>query len=350
MLAKSLSANFKSTYAIGLPPNHHVSFLASSVPISDLDRRPERDIIEYALTPIRELPSESTLPEFIRKYLLFGRLYHQDGRLEAIYIDRIRRKHQYIISGVSSMYPDESHILAKWQYDAGHFSNELSFSSLGSLLDFRSVYHFDYRQARWSFGGELCYAGDENSGGLSLGGRYRRFLSSANKESLSANLGNLVDICGLINPIMGHLGLYYTRSIGSNLLMATEYDFNMYSYESDLAFGLCFVPFNVPSFSEDSNNTKNEHLSYAIPDAEMPANHPANIDKDLSMSHQLVKFRIGIGSGLAVMWEAQYGNLLIGIGASLEPTPSTGGIVSSLYPESTAPQGSLGVELQYYFD
>ena len=166
VLGKSLSSHFKASYAIGLPPNHHMSFMASSQPINIIERRAEQDLLEYALTPLASLDPKRL--DHQRQYLLMGRIYHQDARVEGLYIDRIAPNVQYFLSGVSSLYPDESHLLAKWQYDAGRYSNEVSWTSLGSIFGFRSVYHFDYRQARWSVGGEVYYAGDERSGGRTL--------------------------------------------------------------------------------------------------------------------------------------------------------------------------------------
>lgn len=46
----------------------------------------------------------------------------------------------------------------------------------------------------------------------------------------------------LVNPVMGHLGITYARSYKKHLLMATRYDFNYFSYDSDLSVGLIYAP------------------------------------------------------------------------------------------------------------
>ena len=42
----------------------------------------------------------------------------------------------------------------------------------------------------------------------------------------------------VLNPAMGHLSSSYTTHLQPSLLMTSRYDFNIYSYESDVSLGL----------------------------------------------------------------------------------------------------------------
>lgn len=54
--------------------------------------------------------------------------------------------------------------------------------------------------------------------------------------------GNLSSYMLTLNPIMGHLGAVHTASAGRDLMMAVRYEFNMFSFDSDIAFGLHYAP------------------------------------------------------------------------------------------------------------
>jgi distribution and morphology protein 10 len=82
----------------------------------------------------------------------------------------------------------------------------------------------------WSLGGEVYYTAKEKSGGLSLGTRLKRFT----QESL------LNDWTLILNPVMGHISTSYSSEIMSRLIVTTKYEFNFFSYDSDVSFGMEF--------------------------------------------------------------------------------------------------------------
>ena len=52
-----------------------------------------------------------------------------------------------------------------------------------------------------------------------------------------------MDLAFAINPFMGHFTCSYaTTALRRDLLMATRYEFNVYSYDSDLSFGIIYSP------------------------------------------------------------------------------------------------------------
>jgi len=44
------------------------------------------------------------------------------------------------------------------------------------------------------------------------------------------------------NPVMGFISSTYTTTVSKGMYMSTRYNFNAYSYESDLAFGIEYNP------------------------------------------------------------------------------------------------------------
>lgn len=77
---------------------------------------------------------------------------------------------------------------------------------------------------------------------------------------------------------MGHIRTSYTTSV-DHLTMATRYDFNVFSFESDLAVGIFYKPVE---------------------------------------SNQSLKLSFGLKQGLGLLWETVIGDLVFGIGAKTE--------------------------------
>lgn len=42
----------------------------------------------------------------------------------------------------------------------------------------------------------------------------------------------------IVNPIMGHISTSYTSHIVPSTILSTRYDFNVYSYDSDVSIGI----------------------------------------------------------------------------------------------------------------
>jgi distribution and morphology protein 10 len=79
----------------------------------------------------------------------------------------------------------------------------------------------------WSAGGEVYYTDKEKSGGVSCGIKFET------EKHCATFVGN---------PIMGHFSAAYTVAKNKLFRMATRYDLNIFSYDSDLSFGIEFAP------------------------------------------------------------------------------------------------------------
>ena len=67
---------------------------------------------------------------------------------------------------------------------------------------------------------------------VSLGARFAKSYDEHVHSSLTV----------VANPVMGHLTTAYMSTILPNLDMATQCEFNMYSFETDLSLGIEFAP------------------------------------------------------------------------------------------------------------
>ncbi|KAG8157073.1 hypothetical protein KVR01_013063 [Diaporthe batatas] len=81
---------------------------------------------------------------------------------------------------------------------------------------------------RFSVGGEIYYGLLNKSGGLSLGGRFQTLPTHAGTPLTAALTFNL----------LGHFSATYAVMAGRGCTLASEFGFNVYSYESDWAVGV----------------------------------------------------------------------------------------------------------------
>jgi distribution and morphology protein 10 len=178
-----------------------------------------------------------------RDTLLYGRLYLPQSTLEALYLRRLSPTQQLKLSAVSdSRLRNGGTLLALHQYDVGKFSTEALYSTDGGLLGLKGLYNFgpdprsnapvvpsdDKIYGRFSAGAELYYGTLNKSGGMSVGGRFAT-LPSHRGVPLTATL--------TLNPLMGSFSATYAVKAGEDLALCSRFEFNAYSYESDLVLG-----------------------------------------------------------------------------------------------------------------
>lgn len=184
--------------------------------------------------------------------LLYGRLYLPHSTLEALYLRRLTPRLQLKLSCVSDgRLPNGGSILALLQHDAARYSTEYIYSTDSALLGIRGLYNFgpdppprvyphssqEARQqappppphSRFSAGAELYYGLLNKSSGTSLGLRF---------ATLPAHAGFPYTMTLTLNPLMGNLSSTYSVRASRHLALSSRFDFNVYSYESDLMLGL----------------------------------------------------------------------------------------------------------------
>ncbi|KAH6567383.1 hypothetical protein BASA50_008550 [Batrachochytrium salamandrivorans] len=264
-LGKRISPVFKSAYSIRVSDRHSAAFMYSSVPV-DLPPQP----VHETLLPVA-LPSSSYLsflPRSIRfsepgtdaltqggsvsgpntpttpalpsswsqnyPYILFGRIF-DDLHLEGLYSQRVGQNTLLTASALSDfklkgdLENDDSNINAQLIYNRPEICAELSVNSDNSIIG-GSV--LGQVSTNWAVGTEVYYTGKERSGGFSLGARY--------KKEYDARVQSILTF--VANPIMGHLNSAYSTTILKDMQMATQYDFNMYSFDADVSVGVEYAP------------------------------------------------------------------------------------------------------------
>lgn len=178
--------------------------------------------------------------------LLYGRMYLPRSTLEAMYLRRLDPLTQIQISCVSdAKLKNGGTVLALLQKDMGKYSTEYLYSTDSALLGFRGLYNFGYDPregmtpdsppehllGRLSAGGEVYYGLLNKSGGMSGGLRF---------TTLPRHEGFPYTMTLTLNPLMGGLSSTYAVKAGRNLSLCSQFDFNFYSYESDVKMGFEF--------------------------------------------------------------------------------------------------------------
>jgi distribution and morphology protein 10 len=263
--------------------------------------------------------------------LLYGRIFLPQQRLEALYLRRLAPTRQLRIAAVSdSNLNNGGTILTLLQNDFGKYSTEYMYSTDSALMGVRGLYNFGPgpRDAsteplaaeqvgpvdgRFSAGAELYYGILNKSGGISTGVRF---------ATLPNHAGFPYTMTLTLNPLMGNLSSTYAVKAGPNLALSSRFDFNFYSYESELQLGCELwrirnttdVDWAIKKLRPDWKR------STVSPDDDVSGVLKARVDQD---------WRIG------VLWESRIKELLFTLGASLD------------LKKREQMVRSVGVELQY---
>ncbi|KAA8897765.1 mitochondrial distribution and morphology protein 10 [Sphaerosporella brunnea] len=238
MHLSSLSTpHFATSYTLGSLNviDGSLSYLYSSVPLA---LSPSSTLDLRLLSPgYRQLlpPSPPTAAETLHAAtLLYGRMFLPRGTLEALYLRRLSPAHQLRATAVSdAKLRHGGTILFTLQHDTAKYSSEYLYSSDVSLLGWRGLYNFAAPSTgealgRLSAGAELYYGVLNKSAGMSTGLRY---------ATLPSHPGIPLTMTLTLNPLMGHLSATYAVKAGKSLSLASRFEFNMYSYESDIVMG-----------------------------------------------------------------------------------------------------------------
>ncbi|TAQ84622.1 hypothetical protein B7494_g7053 [Chlorociboria aeruginascens] len=348
-LSSLASPHFATSYALGSVGlvDGSISYLYTSLPLPTNAQSGHvelRNVIS-GYRQIQELrrPEESWMWEQWqagkridkRDMLLYGRLYLPQSTLEALYLRRMSPTQQLRLSAVSDgRLRNGGTILALHQYDVGKFSTETLYSTDGGLIGVRGLYNFgpDPRQevteqistdgrfyGRFSAGAEMYYGALNKSGGVSVGGRF---------ATLPAHKGFPLTATLTLNPLMGNLSMTYAVKAGHNLALCSKFDFNVYSYESDLRLGceLWRMKGRVPRTRERSMAAK---LGWRLDDLE-----EKTVERPEEVAGVL-KARVDQNWRIGLLWEGRINEILFTLGSSID------------MKRRSQPFRAIGLELQY---
>ena len=252
------SPNFATSYALGSVGfvDGSLSYLYTTLPLKSTSQSGNIDLHDVirGYRQIQELrkPDDSRdWEEWLggrrvdkRDSLLYGQLYLPQSTLEALYLRRMSPTSQLRLSAVSDgRLKNGGTMLALYQYDVGKYNAETLYSTDGGLIGLRGLYNFgpdprrearepprleDRIYGRFSAGGEMYYGSLNKSGGVSFGGRF---------ATLPAHRGIPLTATLTVNPLMGNLSTTYAVKAGKDLALCSKFDFNVYSYESEVVVG-----------------------------------------------------------------------------------------------------------------
>ncbi|KAK6526891.1 Mitochondrial distribution and morphology protein 10 [Arthrobotrys megalospora] len=271
-----------------------------------------------------------------RDTLLYGRMYLPASTLEALYLRRLAPTRQLKISAVSnSRLPNGGTILALLQQDNGKYSSEYLYSTDVALIGIRGLYNFgfDPRKAlphnsgngsadsrkiagRFSAGAEVYYGILNKSGGVSTGFRY---------TTLPSNTGSPLTMTLTINPIIGHFQAAYAVKAGKGAVLCSRYDFNIYSYESDLVLGCEIWRRKQQQATRTETGTE---------EVWQPDGFTTGGEKEEDVTGVL-KARITQNFNIGLLWEGRFKQLLFSIGSNID------------LKRRDQPFRTVGIEIQY---
>lgn len=226
-------------------------------------------------------------------------------------------------------------VLALHQYDVGKYNAESLYSTDGGLIGLRGLYNFgpdprketteqpprtdDRFYGRFSAGAEMYYGSLNKSGGMSIGGRF---------ATLPAHKGTPLTTTLTLNPLMGNVSTTYAVKAGENLALCSKFDFNFYSYESDLMLG--FELWRMKARSEPTRErsmaAKLEWRADTL--EEKPTPEPEQV-------MGVLKARMDQNWRIGLLWEGRVKELLFTLGTSID------------MKRRDQPFRVLGLELQY---
>lgn len=263
--------------------------------------------------------------------LLYGRLYLPTSALEALYLRRISPTRLLRLNCVSnSSLPSGGTVLATLQNDYGKYSTEYLFSTDSSLLGVRGLYNFgydprhpehqpssrlpahpwDHQNGRLSAGAEAYFSPLNKSGGVSTGLRF---------TTLPIHSGIPYTMTLTLNPLMGNLSSAYAVKAGPNLSFCSRFDFNVYSYESDVMLGMELW-----------------QRKQALPETSWARNLVrSGWTKAEEEVNGVLKARMDNNGKVGLLWECQVKDLLVSLGGSLDLKKKEGMI------------GGFGIEVNY---
>ena len=216
-------------------------------------------------------------------------------------------------------------MLALLQHDAGRYSSEYLYSTDSALLGVRGLYNFgpdlplkaaslstapskfsaqfqsttlnqSSPAALLSLGGEAYFSPLNKSGGLSTGLRF---------TTLPAHTGFPYTMTLTLNPLMGNLSSTYSVRASRLLALSSRFDFNVYSYESELVLGMELWRPREDIQEEDG-------LEWARKKMGMGS------DKGEQQMAGVVKGRVDQRGNVGILWEGRAKELLYCCGVNLD--------------------------------
>lgn len=181
-----------------------------------------------------------------KQTLLYGRMYFPGSALEAMMIKQISPYTQLLVKCINNPQMNlNGTLIAYLQKNTPTYLRELIYSTNEALIGFRCLYNFGsfdkslytsnnshfipkFDNSILSVGSEIWYAAKSMSPGLSTALRY---------STRSTSTGKPLTMTLACNPILGQMSSAYTVKTSVRSTFSSRYDFNFFSYRSNLSLG-----------------------------------------------------------------------------------------------------------------
>ncbi|ODQ44685.1 hypothetical protein PICMEDRAFT_36935 [Pichia membranifaciens NRRL Y-2026] len=247
-----------------------LSYLTSSANLDEYYQSSRTLPISRVLHGYREILSQLSSPGDSKRsskpFLLYGKMYFPSQFLEGMLIKRFSPNYQLIVKFVNTpklnkLTQPTSIFTFYLQRQTENCAHDFIYSTREDLFGFRCLYHLDFlasnsqinpmkksdlttpkpksksiqHPSKLSAGCELWYAAGNVSPGMSVAARYTTLL-----HSLPYAISSIHPLTFTIaaNPLLGTFeSTYAIKSDALFKVLSSKYQFNMYSYDSDLIFG-----------------------------------------------------------------------------------------------------------------
>ncbi|KAK9471509.1 uncharacterized protein V1510DRAFT_420117 [Dipodascopsis tothii] len=300
------------------------SSTGNDVPATDL----KAALSGYRLFGPLKPPDEPWMREVIqggrrvdhKNTMLFGKVYLPGNMLEALYVRQLSPTKQLVVAGVSgSQLRNGGTVMAQYQTNVGQWCNELIYNTHEALLGFRGLYNVGYEArvanpaitSRFSVGAEVFYSALSKSGGVSTAMRY---------TNTASYTGSPLTMTLTTNPVMGHISATYAVRASADTALASRYDFNFYSYTSNLTVGCELWRRQQRHIEPVATESDSEpvDVDVAIDEAASaePAALPAPAVRPLT---GVIKASLSTNNlGLRLLWEGRAKDFLYSVGATAD--------------------------------
>ncbi|CAH6719478.1 mitochondrial distribution and morphology protein 10 [[Candida] jaroonii] len=248
--------------------NGSLAYLYSSLPLNNTVGTKNISLQEAisGFKVLEPIYKEETMDNFKkfgnRNLLLYGRMYFPGSALESMVIKQLSPQTQLLIKSISNPnIAKNGTMIIYLQSNTPKFSREFVYSTNEALMGFRCLFNFgntnnsksEYQNSSAiipkldnsmvSIGTEVWYAAMTMSPGFSTAFRY---------STKSTSTGKPLTMTLACNPILGQMSSTYTIKTSVASTFSSKYDFNLYSYSSNLSLG--FELYNNSKRKSDSND------------------------------------------------------------------------------------------------
>ncbi|GAA97091.1 uncharacterized protein L969DRAFT_54047 [Mixia osmundae IAM 14324] len=295
------------------------------------------------------LPSRPVMNSGRGEYFLYGKMHLPTNRLDALYLHRLSPT-VLLMSTLVSMPPSlasraiplpdhdpppssvskvkgqiDTNLVLCLQQDRGRWSSEYSYSAADGLVGARFLHNLAISRkhavpirprridedvdsdvsdtalrGRFSLGAEVFFSAQEKSAGVSTG---VRFSTLPDEPSQPPTV-----ITATFNPIMGHISAAYGARASPDLALCSKFDFNIYSYDSNVTMGAEWWHRRRRMLRSASTTDKTGFVQSFWRAA------------DQGEVIGCLKARASTTSDVALLWESRLHNCLIGFGVKADLT------------------------------